>query len=110
MAKHFYSHLIDPEDIRHELEVLDLADDESNHLLLIIESTMHHVVVDALLEEMHGDHKDVFLGHIATDNHEGAWDVLNKHVEKPEQKIVQAIKDLKDELVLDIEKAKEDAR
>ena len=107
MNKHFYSHLIDPEDIHNELEVLDLADDERNRIVLIFQSTLHHVVVDVLLEEMHDNHKHVFLGHIANDDHQKAWDVLNQEVERPEVKIIEAIRDLKDQLVLDIQEAQE---
>jgi len=86
---------------------LDMTDEQRNRIALIIQSTMHHVVVDVLLEEMHDDYKHIFLGHIANDDHEKVWDLLNQEVEKPEEKIIEAIRQLKDELILDIQEAAE---
>jgi hypothetical protein len=107
MTTYFYEHIISPDDLYKELEVLDLTDSERNHIVMIVQSTMHHVIMDVILEKLHDDHKHIFLLHIAEDNHEKVWELLREHLHEPEGLILSAIETLKIELLQDIQEARE---
>jgi hypothetical protein len=78
---YFYAHLVNPDDITKHMELLEMTDAERNHLLMIVQSTLHHKVIDLILEELHDDHKHVFLKHIVEENHDGVWDLLLRHLQ-----------------------------
>lgn len=103
MKKHFYSHLISEKDIHEKLEVLDITTAEKNHLFVIIESSLHHVVVDAVLSELSEDKKHVFLSHVVAENNDGVWGVLRTSIQDPEKKILSAVEKLQQELIADIQ-------
>ena len=100
--QHFYTHIIDLRDVHSELEILDLSDDEKNHLILVIESSIHHVIIDTLLTELPDAHKRMFLHHLAHNDHESIWDLLRKGLHKPEEKIKEAVQKLKTDFLEDI--------
>ena len=102
MKKHFYSHLVSKEDIHQKLELLDVTTAEKNHLFVIIQSSLHHVVVDAVLSELSEDKKHVFLSHVVAENNDDVWEVLRTSIQDPEKKILSAIEKLQQELVEDI--------
>lgn len=103
MKKHFYSHLVEVDTLIIELEKLELTDSEKEHLLKIIESSLHHTILDAILSELTPGDKSLFLHHIALDDHEKIWNFLNKKVDLIEEKIKKSAEDLKKELHEDIE-------
>jgi hypothetical protein len=105
MSDYFYAHIIDNDDIHHQLDILDITDKEKNHLLLIVESSMHHIIVDVLLTEMIKDHhKELFLKHLVDDNHKEIWKVLKSSINSPEEKIIKAVEEMKNDLLTDIRK------
>lgn len=106
MKKHFYSHLIEVETIHVALDELELETGEKKELVEIMESSIHHVVVDTVLDELSGEDKKKFLAHIAAENHDELWNLLNTKIKKPEQKIKKAVDELKTHLHKDIKKAK----
>lgn len=99
---YFYAHIVNPDDLAKEIEVLDVSAEDRAHLFMVVQSTLHHRVIDALLEELHDDHKHIFLTHIVEENHEGVWRVLNEHVDGAEDKIRQTYEWLRAELMADI--------
>lgn len=103
MSTHFYDHLHDPDRLHTHLHVLDMTDDERNHLVLIIQSTLHHRIIDVILEKLPDTHKDAFLDHVATDDHDAVWRLLNEHVQTPEETIREVITILEDELAKDVD-------
>lgn len=106
MKKHFYSHLVDIESLKIGLEEMDLSKKERSHLVEIVESSVHHAVLDAVLSELSEKDKKIFLQHLISDEHDKIWEILNKKAENIEEKIKKAAEDLKEQLHKDIEEAK----
>ncbi len=102
MSKYFYSHLIDIESIYLSLYILDLNEKEKQKLMLIVESSIHHVVIDTVLSELSEEDKKNFLAHLASDKHDEIWKLLQKKTKNIEEKIKQAVYELKRELHKDI--------
>jgi len=91
--KYFFSHLTEIDSIIIELDKLDLSEAQKLHLADLIDSSLYHVVLDAILAELNPDDKKVFLNHLKEDD-------------KIEDKIKSAADDLKDELHRDLKEAK----
>lgn len=106
MKKFFYSHLVEVESIIVELDKLDLSPDEKAHLAALVDSNLHHTVLDAVLSELSQDDKKVFLEHLNNQNHDKIWNHLNSKVDNIEEKIKDAAESVKKELHEDIKKAK----
>ena len=105
--KYFYSHLIEIESIVIELDKMDLTKEQKIHLAGLIDSSLHHTVLDAVLSELAPQDKKVFLKHLEENDHSKIWEFLNSHVDKIEDKIKKTADDLKQELHKDIKEAKE---
>ena len=106
MKKHFYSHLIEIDSIMVSLATLDISAKEKQELILIVESSVHHLVVDTVLSELVEEDKKIFIIHLAKENHIGLWTFLNHKIHNVEDKIRQAVSGLVSELHQDIEKTK----
>lgn len=104
--KTFYSHLIEIESVLVELDKLDLSDEQKVHLTTLIDSSLHHTVLDAILSELSPSDKKVFLNHLKEEDHSKIWQFLNEKVDNIEDKIKKAADDLKSELHEDVKKAK----
>lgn len=104
--KFFYSHLIQIESVITELDALDLAPEQKNHLAKLIDSSLHHVILDAILSELPLSEKRVFLNHLKEDDHGKIWQFLNGKIDKIEDKIKKAAESLKDELHKDLQGVK----
>lgn len=102
MKRYFYAHVVSPEDIHKELEILDITEDEKHHLAIVIESTLHHVVVDVILSEVPEEHKDTLLRHISQDDHDQIWEVLHAHFDDPEGRVKEVAHEVLQELRDDI--------
>lgn len=100
--KHFYSHIIDAESIYIEINKMDISDDEKDELMLLAESNIHHVVMDAILSELSEADKKRFVEHLHSDNNEKLWELLNTKIENVEEKIKKSAEELKKELHKDI--------
>ena len=83
MKNYFYAHLVDLGDVEKELDILGLEDSEKKELIMIIESSIHHKVVDIILTELSEDHKIIFLEHIGSDDHDNVWELLGRAIKKP---------------------------
>lgn len=108
MKKHFYTHIIEIDSVFTELDLMDLKKGERTELILIIESSVHHMVLDTVLSALSEKDKKIFLTHLATDNHGEIWKLLQEKVRKPEEKIRKAVDKLKREFHSDIQKAKKE--
>lgn len=104
--KHFYSHLIEIESIIVELDKLDLSQEQKIHLAGLIDSSLHHTILDAVLSELTPSDKRVFLNHLKEDDHSKIWKFLNEKVDNIEDKIKKAAGDLKTQLHKDLKEAK----
>lgn len=105
--KQFYSHLVEVESIHVELDTLDLTDEEKKHLQSLIESNLHHTILESILSELSTEDKQYFLEHLLQDNHDKVWEHLNSKVDNIEDKIKKAADDVKEAIKKDIKDTKE---
>jgi ribosome recycling factor len=104
--RYFYTHIIDTSSLSLELGGMDMKPDERVHLSSLIDSSIHHAVLDLVLSELNVSDKKVFLTHLASEEHDKVWKLLNSKIENIEDKIRKAANDLKQELHKDVEEAK----
>lgn len=104
--KQFYSHIIEIESLIVELDQLDLEDEQKRHLAILIDSSLHHAILDAILLELSEEDKRIFIKHLAEDDHDKIWKFLTEKVGNIEDKIKKVSEDLKHQLHEDLKKAK----
>lgn len=102
----FYSHLIEIESIILELDKLELSPEQKIHLTNLIDSSLHHTILDAILSELSQQDKKVFVNHLKEDDRGKIWQFLNEKVDNIEDKIKKVADDLKAELQRDLKEAK----
>lgn len=107
MKQQFYTHLIEIESIIIELDKLDLSQEQKIHLTGLIDSSLHHTILDAVLSELTPSDKRVFLNHLKECDHSKIWKFLNEKVDNIEERIKKAAGDLKNELHRDLKEAKD---
>lgn len=103
---HFYTKLISTDSLIAALNELDLTDDQRSHLLGIVESSLHHAILDAILSELSEKDKKIFLEIVTENDDEKIWKFLNEKIDKIEDKITQTAESLKKELHQDIKETK----
>lgn len=104
--KQWYTHLIEIESVNLELDEMELSRDEKLHLSQLIDSSLYHVILDAILSELSEEDKKVFINHLKEDNHDKIWKFLNEKIDNIEAKVKKAADDLMKELEGDLKKAK----
>lgn len=103
----FYSHLIEIDSIILELDKMNLSEEEKLHLAKLVDSTLHHTILDALLSELSESDKRVFTQHLNSGNHDEIWKFLSDKIAGVEEKIKKTAEDLKKELHQDLRKARQ---
>lgn len=106
MIHKFYSHIIEIDSLYIELDLLDMTPAERKELKEILDSSIHHTVIDTILSELSGEHKKIFLSHVTLERHTEIWELLNTHVKHPEKKISKAVEKLKKQMRKDIKSTK----
>lgn len=106
MKKQFYHEIIQVDNLYIALDSLTLTDAEKEHLKHLIDSSLYHTILDAILSELSEEDKRVFLDHLAEDDHTKTMDFLQKRINNIEEKIKKTAEDLVKELHEDIEEAK----
>jgi len=106
MTKHFYSHVVQTESVVVRLHELGLSEEEKTHLIALMESNLHHSILDAILTELSPSDKRLFLKELATDDHAKIWEFLKSRIEGIEGKIQKVATDLTKELHADIDEVK----
>lgn len=106
-GRHFYSHLIEIDSIVIELDQIVLEQQERDHLISIIDSSMYHLILDSILSELAEDDKKLFLTNLHENDHGKIWDFLNKKIKNIEDKIKKTSIELKDQLKNDIKEIKD---
>lgn len=101
--KQFYSHLIKTDSLVVRLERMKLSEDERAHLLGLMESNIHHVVLDAILSELSEQDKKLFLKELANEDDNATWSFLKKKIDNIEDKIEKTAEELQKELHSDID-------
>lgn len=85
---------------------MDLSEDERGHLLSLAETNIHATVINTVLSELSEEDKKIFLKNLVADNHEETWKHLLEKVQNIEEKLNRSLRELKKELLKDIEEAK----
>ena len=105
-TKHFYTNLVETTDITLEIAQLELTPDERVHLISLMDANIHSTVVKKVLSELSNEDKKIFLKNMTYDNHDKTWEHLKSKSADIEEKIKDAVEDLKKELLEDIKAAK----
>lgn len=100
--KQFYSRIIEIESLVVELDAMDLSEPERAHLASLIDSTLHHTILEKILSELSPADQQIFLEHLKNDDHDKIWQHLNEKIDNIEEKIKQVSEGLKKELHGDI--------
>jgi hypothetical protein len=108
MKKHFYSDIVSNEGLQLELDGLDLEDYEKEELLTMVDANLHHAILEAILDELSEDDKQLFLEHIGHGNHDKVWEHLRGRIENIESKIQTTANSLMEELYKDIKAVKDE--
>lgn len=108
--KYFYTHIIDTSTLSLELGSMDLTPQERMHLISLMDSNIHHEILDLILSELKPIDKKTFLTHLASENHDKVWKLLNEKVENIEEKIKKTADELKKELHKDIKETRQVGR
>lgn len=103
--KKFYAHLVEMESIFIELDRMELSKQEKLHLAHLIDSSLHHTILDAIFSELSDQDKKIFMQHLTKDDHQKIWQFLNEKVDDIEIKIKKAAEDLTAELKKDLTEA-----
>lgn len=106
MKNQFYSQIVQVETLYVALDDLTLTDKEKEHLKSIIDSSLYHTILDAVLSELPEEDKKMFLDKLGEENHEKTLDFLRKRILNIEDKIKKTANDLMTELHEDIKEAK----
>lgn len=102
----FYSHLIEIESVAEELDKMDLNPDQKLHLAQLLDSSLHHTILDAIFSQLSEEDKKVFASHLQEGRHEKIWKFLQEKIDHVEDKIRAVAKDLKEQLHKDLKEAK----
>jgi hypothetical protein len=105
-TKHFYEHLIQINEITLDLGDLEMSQEERLHLLSLLEANIHNAVLQAVLSELPGEEKKVFLSNLVLNDHNKIWEHLWRNTTDMEQKITASVNKLLKEMREDIKKIK----
>lgn len=104
--KTFYSHLIEIDSLTVELDSIELEDHEKHELAKLVDSSIHNVVMDAILSRLSEEDKRKFAELVISQDHKRIWDFLTNKTNGIEDDIKKAAGDFKKELHEDIKEAK----
>lgn len=107
MKKYFYSHIITTDSLHIALEHLEVSEAEKEHLEMLIDSSLYHTILNAILDELSEDDKKLFLEQLLSENDDEILAFLQKKIDNIEDKIKSAADGLIDELHKDIKDVKE---
>lgn len=106
MKQQFYSQCIQIETLYVALNDLVLTQKEKEHLKQLIDTSIYHTILDAVLSELSEEDKRMFMEKLAENNHEKTMDFLKKRILNIEDKIKKTANDLVKELHEDIKETK----
>ncbi|MBI2018061.1 hypothetical protein HYS92_03340 [Candidatus Daviesbacteria bacterium] len=105
--KYFYQKYIVIESLVGKLHEMNLSDEERLHLATLIDSTLHHAILDEILSNLATEDKRLFLKRLEDDpSSEKMMEFLKEKIEGIEEKIKKVSDDLIQEMHEDIKKAK----
>lgn len=105
MKQHFYSHIIETDSLVVAINAMQFTDKEKSHLISLIDSSLHHTVLDAILSELSLEDKQIFLRYMISNEDDKIWEHLNNKVDNIEEKIKKAANEIKKQLHDDLSQA-----
>ncbi|MDO8570456.1 MAG: hypothetical protein Q7R97_02625 [Candidatus Daviesbacteria bacterium] len=104
---YFYSHLVQIEEITLKLNELNLSDSQKKHLASLIDSTIHHTILDIIFSKLSLSDKEMLMYKIKNNPEDKEiMTILNDKVENIDMEIKEAVSKLKKELHEDVEEVK----
>lgn len=104
---YFYSRFIIIESLIQELHEMDLSDEQRHHLAALVDSSLHHAILDEILSNLSEADKKLFIDEFKKDPEtEKLMEFLKDKVENIEEKIKKVADDLVEEMHKDIREAK----
>lgn len=105
--KAFYTRFITIESLHQELDNLDLSEEQRLHLANLIDSSLHHAILDEILGSLSDKDKKMFLALLSEDpENEKLLEFLNERIDGIEDKI----KKVSDDLVIEMHKDVKETR
>ncbi len=104
--KHFYTHLIQINDITLDLGNVEMSKEERLHLLSLLDANIHATVMHTVLSELPTGEKKIFLINLVENNHDKIFKHLRVHINDIDTKITEAADRLIDEMRKDIKLVK----
>ena len=103
----FYHKIIVIEEIVEDLHQMDFSVEEKNHLANLVDTSLHHVILDEILSNLKDNDKRAFLKMISEDpESEKLCEFLNGKIDGVDKKIKKVADDLIKEMKKDILEAK----
>lgn len=103
----FYTKIIKKEILIEELDSLTLSQEEKIHLSSLIDSSLHHAILDEVLSNLNGDDKKLFLKLLSDEkDHDKVMEFLKDRIENIEEKIGKISDQLIKEMHSDVKEAK----
>jgi hypothetical protein len=106
MINKIYAKYISTESILMEVDTLGLSISEKQHLIKLVDQSLHHAILDEILSSLSSQDKKIFLHRLQQGDEKELMDFLNKQVDNIEEKIKTASSRLVEELHQDIKEAK----
>ena len=104
---YFYSHLVEIESVTVVLNEMNLSDSQKKHLASLIDSTIHHTILDIIFSKLSLQDKEMLINKIKNNPEDKEiMKILNEKVENIEVEIKEAVTKLKKELHEDIKESK----
>ena len=100
--KHFYTHLIQVNDITLDLGDVEMSKEERLHLLSLLDANIHATVMHTVLSELPTGEKKIFLTNLVENNHDKILKHLRMHINDLDIKITNAADKLISEMRNDI--------
>ncbi len=103
--KYFYSHIVETTEISLAIGDIDMPKKHRVKLISLAEENLHHEILDAVLSKLSEDDKKLFLSHLSLENHDKAWEMLSKKVDKVEELVIKLSNNIKKQMQKDIKSA-----
>lgn len=104
---YFYSHLVEIESVTISLEELELNEKQKKDLAVLIDSTIHQTVLDAIMSKLSDADKLAFAEKVKVNPKDSRiMEFVNGKIDNIEEEIKLSVEQLKEELHKDINEAK----
>ena len=102
----WYTHLVEIDSIMIELDQMNLSKEEKLHLAHLVDSSLHHTIVNVVLSQLSEEDKRRFVNHLNENDNDKIWKFLNEKVDNLEAKIKKSAEELKSEMNKDLREAR----